>query len=101
MFGYMAAKRWISVDIYGRAKLPKRGVNKKKKNRTLRKRKTVGVPQQLRAWRTRNKLSQTNAADKLRMSKRTLQEWEQGRATPRGLALAALQDKLGTLVRSK
>ena len=33
-------------------------------------------------WRKRNDLSQSEAALKLRISKRTLQEWEQGRAEP-------------------
>ena len=37
-------------------------------------------------WRKRNDLSQSEAALKLRISKRTLQEWEQGRAEPRHLA---------------
>jgi DNA-binding transcriptional regulator YiaG len=48
----------------------------------------------LRAWRGRHKLSQTKAALKLKVSPRTLQEWEQGRATPRHLALAALREKI-------
>ena len=34
-------------------------------------------------WRERNDLSQSEAALKLRVSKRTLQEWEHGRAEPR------------------
>jgi DNA-binding transcriptional regulator YiaG len=41
-------------------------------------------------WRQKNDLSQSEAAMKLRVSKRTLQEWEQGRAEPRHLALAAI-----------
>jgi DNA-binding transcriptional regulator YiaG len=41
-------------------------------------------------WRLRNDLSQTEAAMKLQISPRTLQEWEQGRARPRHLALIAL-----------
>jgi DNA-binding transcriptional regulator YiaG len=48
----------------------------------------------LRAWRRRHKLSQTKAAMKLKVSPRTLQEWEQSRATPRHLALAALREKI-------
>jgi DNA-binding transcriptional regulator YiaG len=35
-------------------------------------------------------LSQSEAALKLRVSKRTLQEWEHGRAEPRHLAKAAI-----------
>jgi len=46
------------------------------------------------AWRKRNKLSQSAAALKLKISPRTLQEWEQGRATPRHLALEALREKI-------
>src|SRR6266480_2135120 len=34
-------------------------------------------------WRLRHNLSQSEAALKLNMSARTLQEWEQGRAKPR------------------
>jgi DNA-binding transcriptional regulator YiaG len=45
-------------------------------------------------WRKRHKLSQSEAALKLQVSRRTLQEWEQGRATPRHLALEALRSKI-------
>jgi DNA-binding transcriptional regulator YiaG len=45
----------------------------------------------LRAWRERNNLSQSEAALKLQISKRTLQEWEQGRAAPRGLGRTAIE----------
>lgn len=48
----------------------------------------------LRAWRKRHRLSQSGAAVKLRMSRRTLQEWEQGRAVPRGLALIAILERV-------
>jgi len=65
----------------------KRITARKKKN-------TTQLPEQLRAWRKIHKLSQSTAAIRLRMSKRTLQEWEQGRAIPRGLALVALTDKV-------
>jgi DNA-binding transcriptional regulator YiaG len=41
-------------------------------------------------WRKRNDFSQSEAALKLQVSKRTLQEWEQGRAQPRHLALASI-----------
>ncbi len=46
----------------------------------------------LRAWRQRENLSQSQAALRLHISKRTLQEWEQGRATPHGLARAAIEN---------
>jgi DNA-binding transcriptional regulator YiaG len=42
-------------------------------------------------WRERNDLSQSEAALKLRVSKRTLQEWEHGRAEPRHLARDAIR----------
>jgi putative transcriptional regulator len=52
------------------------------------------IATQLVTWRKRNKLSQSKAALKLKVSPRTLQEWEQGRATPRHLALEALREKI-------
>src|SRR5581483_11526348 len=48
-------------------------------------------PRRLRSWRERNNLSQSEAALKLQISKRTLQEWEQGRAAPRGFARTAIE----------
>src|SRR6266566_1718414 len=55
-------------------------------------------PRRLRAWRERNNLSQSEAALKLQISKRTLQEWEQDRAAPRGLARTAIEKALRGLV---
>jgi DNA-binding transcriptional regulator YiaG len=46
---------------------------------------------ELRAWRYKHNLSQSEAALKLQVSKRTLQEWEQGRAEPEGLARIAIE----------
>ena len=46
-------------------------------------------------WRERNDLSQSEAALKLRVSKRTLQEWEHGRAEPRHLASDAITAVIG------
>jgi DNA-binding transcriptional regulator YiaG len=51
----------------------------------------LNLPADLRAWRRARALSQSKAALKLQISIRTLQEWEQGRAAPRGIALIALQ----------
>src|SRR6266446_2471591 len=51
-------------------------------------------PRRLRAWRERNNLSQSEAALKLQISKRTLQEWEQDRAMPHGLARTAIEKSL-------
>ena len=42
-------------------------------------------------WREAQNLSQSEAAMKLGLSKRTLQEWEQGRAAPTHLGLIALE----------
>jgi DNA-binding transcriptional regulator YiaG len=52
------------------------------------------IARELSDWRKRHKLSQSEAALKLQVSRRTLQEWEQGRATPRHLALEALRTKI-------
>ena len=51
-------------------------------------------PARLRAWRKRENLSQGEAALHLQISKRTLQEWEQARATPQGFARAALEQAI-------
>lgn len=55
-------------------------------------RSSVAVPlgERLYQWRKRNNFSQSEAALKLQISARTLQEWEQGRAQPRHLALDAV-----------
>ncbi|MBA3963574.1 MAG: helix-turn-helix transcriptional regulator [Chthoniobacterales bacterium] len=52
--------------------------------------------EQLYEWRKRNDFSQGEAALKLHISPRTLQEWEQGRARPRHLALSAINKLIGT-----
>jgi DNA-binding transcriptional regulator YiaG len=44
----------------------------------------------LKLWRSAKGISQRQAAEILGISKRTLQEWEQGRRAPRGLALETL-----------
>ena len=51
----------------------------------------VPFSERLYQWRKKNDFSQSEAAFKLRISKRTLQEWEQDRARPRHLALAAVE----------
>ncbi len=50
----------------------------------------VAFGERLYEWRKKNDFSQSEAALKLRISTRTLQEWEQGRARPRHLALDAV-----------
>ena len=44
----------------------------------------------LRGWRARNNLWRSQAALKLQISKRMLQEWERDRAASRGLARTAI-----------
>jgi len=46
-------------------------------------------------WREARNFSQSQAAIKLKLSKRTLQEWEQGRAVPTHLGLIALEAIIG------
>jgi DNA-binding transcriptional regulator YiaG len=53
------------------------------------------LSERLRAWRKKRNLSQSEAGLKLQISRRTLQEWEQGRAMPRGLALVSLRQVIG------
>jgi len=48
------------------------------------------LPTLLRRWRSRHKLSQGGAAEKLGVSRRAIEAWEQGINRPRGLGLAAL-----------
>ena len=45
------------------------------------------LAERLYEWRRKNDFSQSEAALKLKISTRTLQEWEQNRARPQGLAL--------------
>lgn len=44
----------------------------------------------LQDWRRRKEFSQRDAADALGISKRTLENWEQERATPRGYGILML-----------
>ena len=44
----------------------------------------------LQEWRERKGFSQRDAANALGISKRTLENWEQERATPRGYAIQML-----------
>jgi len=45
-------------------------------------------------WRRKNDFSQSEAALKLKISTRTLQEWEQKRARPQGLAWTAVNQAI-------
>jgi DNA-binding transcriptional regulator YiaG len=49
----------------------------------------------LQAWRERKRFSQKDAAEFLGISKRTLENWEQERATPRSYAVVALMKLVG------
>ena len=42
------------------------------------------------AWRERNDYTQQEAADRLGVSKRSLENWEQERAMPQGFGLTAM-----------
>jgi DNA-binding transcriptional regulator YiaG len=44
----------------------------------------------LRKWRERNGYSQRDAAEQLKVSKRSLENWEQERAMPQGFGLQAM-----------
>ena len=49
----------------------------------------------LQAWLERKAFSQRDAAEFLGISKRTLENWEQERATPRGYAIQMLLKLIG------
>ena len=55
----------------------------------------------LQAWRERRSFSQRDAAEFLGISKRTLENWEQERATPRGSQFVALIRLIAPLTASK
>jgi DNA-binding transcriptional regulator YiaG len=44
----------------------------------------------LLAWREQNDYTQQEAADRLGVSRRSLENWEQERATPQGFGLKAM-----------
>jgi len=48
------------------------------------------LARRLYEWRRKNDFSQSEAALKLKIPTRTLQEWEQNRARPQDLALTAV-----------
>ena len=49
----------------------------------------------LREWRTQKGFSQRDAAVSLGISKRTFENWEQARATPRGYGILMLLKLIG------
>lgn len=52
------------------------------------------LQKQIRSWRKQMNFTQSDAAEFLGMSSRTLQNWEQGKRTPQGLARKFLEDIL-------
>jgi DNA-binding transcriptional regulator YiaG len=50
--------------------------------------------QKLKTWRAAKSLTQAEAAARLGVPLRTLQNWERGANAPRGLALAALKERM-------
>jgi DNA-binding transcriptional regulator YiaG len=48
------------------------------------------LPNLLTQWRTKKGLTKADAARKLKIPYRTLQDWELGNRTPRGLALRTI-----------
>lgn len=56
----------------------------------------LNIPAALRRWRKARGLSQGQAAPVLGITRRTLENWEQGINAPRGLALATLRQLLKT-----
>ncbi|PTX93364.1 hypothetical protein DB345_17300 [Spartobacteria bacterium LR76] len=58
------------------------------------------IADRIKEARRKLKLSQSQAAKEWQISTRTLQEWEQGRHEPQGLALAALESILSKALQS-
>ncbi len=65
------------------------GIKEMKKGRIGR-RTLINVPKEIKAIRRDMDLSQSEFADLHGVSKRTIQEWEQGRCRPTGAALKLL-----------
>ena len=71
----------------------KRKIVRRPRRSSASSRKTLS--ERLYEWRKKNDFSQSEAALKLKISKRTLQEWEHGRAEPRHLAMEAIAAVIG------
>jgi putative transcriptional regulator len=65
------------------------GIKESKRGGAAR-RTVIDVPSEIRAIREKLDVSQSEFAELLGISKRTLQEWEQGRCKPTGAALKLL-----------
>jgi DNA-binding transcriptional regulator YiaG len=53
------------------------------------------------AWRAQNNYTQQEAADRLGVSRRSLENWEQERAMPQGFGLAAMLKIIGGTASAK
>lgn len=80
-----------SVVSSGEERMSCRARSRKKRGASVK----MDLKERLYDWRRRNDFSQSEAALKLQISTRTLQEWEQGRARPRHLALIAINKIIG------
>ena len=78
----MKSKRDIGQEILNSIREIKAGGGK---------RKHIKVPEDIKSIRQRLNLSQSAFAALLGVSKRTLQDWEQGRRKPRGPACSLLR----------
>ena len=52
------------------------------------------LPKELKRWRRAQRFSQSKAALRLKVSVKTLQNWEQGQRAPAGFALEQLREKI-------
>ena len=68
-----------------------RGQVRRSRSRSRSRAVAFNLSDELRAWRHKHNLSRSEAALKLQVSQRTLQEWEQRRAEPEGLARIAIE----------
>ncbi|MBI4829869.1 MAG: helix-turn-helix domain-containing protein [Nitrospinae bacterium] len=75
-------KRNIGIEVLD-------GIREIKSGKAAR-RTTIDIPAEIRAIREKMDLSQSDFAELLGISKRTLQEWEQERCKPTGAALKLL-----------
>jgi DNA-binding transcriptional regulator YiaG len=56
--------------------------------------KTESLPALIKQWRKKKGVTKAEAARKLNIPYRTLQDWELGNRTPRGFALRAITERL-------
>ncbi len=80
-----------AVDLHDRCRLSKACALTRLRNlRTLRAVTHKQFAKLLTDWRDQNELTQQTAADKLGVSRRSLENWEQERAMPQGFGLNAM-----------